>query len=48
MFDPQGEIACVMTTVANLGDEVTDAVGRDLREVALTLSKATAGRIDGR
>ncbi|SDG90795.1 IclR family transcriptional regulator [Alloyangia pacifica] len=48
VFDPQGEIACVMTTVANLGDEVTDAIGRDLREVALTLSKATAGRIEVR
>lgn len=48
VFDPQGEIACVMTTVANLGDEVTDAIGQDLRDVAVNLSKATAGRIAGR
>ena len=45
VFDPQGEISCVMTTVANLGDEVSEAIGRDLREVAVELSKATAGRI---
>lgn len=45
VFDPQGEIACVMTTVANLGDEVSDAIGSDLREVAINLGKATAGRI---
>ncbi|MBE9638696.1 IclR family transcriptional regulator [Salipiger mangrovisoli] len=48
VFDPQGEIACVMTTVANLGEEVSDAIGRDLREVAIALGKATAGRIAGR
>ncbi|GGB27787.1 IclR family transcriptional regulator [Allosediminivita pacifica] len=45
VFDAQGEIACVMTTVANLGDALSSEIGRELSEVAINLSKATAGRV---
>lgn len=46
VFDPQGEIACVMTTVANLGEELSDEIGRDLRDVAQALRAATSGQIE--
>ena len=47
VFDPQGEIACVMTTVAHLGDALADDIGCELRKVSENLMQTTAGKISG-
>lgn len=43
VFDAQGEICCVMTTVANLEDDLTDEIGAELRALAIEVNRSAAG-----
>lgn len=45
VFDPQGEIACVMTTVANLGHQQSEDTSKALREVAESIKPMTSGHV---